>query len=213
MKFLKCEWTLTKRWLQHASILLAAANRLDLRGVHQAPEVVLVVGSIQAQPQTWACQAYHGGYAGGCCVPRVLGLQLHPCLEIVNWRCGALDGGDGQALVVERQQNNSKVTGNIHTVNLAHLSEERWGCSDCTRLFKVFFPTEMCWITKSSNKKIRSYQIIQPTTIFSLITKAMLWSVCGYYWLLADIYLCSGRAPAMVDHSENAWSFWHLSTL
>lgn len=108
MKFLKCECALTERWLQHASILLAAADRLDLRGVHQAPEVVLVVGSIQAQPQTWACQAYHGGDAGGCCVPRVLGLQLHPCLEIVNWRCEALDGGDGQALVVERQQNNSE---------------------------------------------------------------------------------------------------------
>lgn len=42
---------LTKWWLQHASVLLTVANRLDLRGVHQAPEVVLVVRPVQTQPQ------------------------------------------------------------------------------------------------------------------------------------------------------------------
>lgn len=85
---------LTKRWLQHASVLLTVADWLDLRGVHQAPEVILVVGPVQAQPQPRACQAHHCGDAGGRGVSRVLGLQLHPCLELVKWRCEALDGDD-----------------------------------------------------------------------------------------------------------------------
>lgn len=85
---------LTKWWLQHASVLLAVSNWLDLGGVYQAPEVVLVVGPIQAQPQTWSCQAYHCGNAGGCGVSWVLSLQLHPCLELIIWRCEALCGDD-----------------------------------------------------------------------------------------------------------------------
>lgn len=44
-------YILTQRWLQHPSLLLTAAYGLDLRGVHQAPEVVLVVGPVQTQPQ------------------------------------------------------------------------------------------------------------------------------------------------------------------
>lgn len=99
---------LTKRWLQHASVLLTVANWLDLWGVHQAPEVVLVVGPIQAQPQAWACQAYHRCDAGGCGVPRVLGLQLHPRLELVNWRCETLDVDDRQVLDGEWQHNNRR---------------------------------------------------------------------------------------------------------
>lgn len=39
---------LTQGWLQHASILLTATDGLDLRRVHQAPEVVFVVTSIEA---------------------------------------------------------------------------------------------------------------------------------------------------------------------
>lgn len=74
---------LTKRWLQHASALFTVADWLDLRGVHEAPEVVLVVRPVEAQPQPRARQAHHCGDAGGRGVSGVLGLQLHPGLELV----------------------------------------------------------------------------------------------------------------------------------
>ena len=43
---------LTQWWLQHIAILLASTNRLDIRGVHQSPEVIAVVTPIQAETQT-----------------------------------------------------------------------------------------------------------------------------------------------------------------
>lgn len=42
----------TQWWLQHVSILLTGANRLNIRGVDQSPEVVAVVTSIQTKTQT-----------------------------------------------------------------------------------------------------------------------------------------------------------------
>lgn len=84
----------TKRRLQHASVLLTVSDWLDLRGVHQPPEVVLVVGAIQAQAQSGAGKTHHCRDAGGGGVPRILGLQLHPGLELIERRCDALRVGD-----------------------------------------------------------------------------------------------------------------------
>lgn len=99
-------WALTKGRLQHASVFLTVSDWLDLWGVNQAPEVILVVGPIQAQAQPWAGQTYHRGNAGGRGVPRVLGLQLHPSLELIDWRCEALDVGERWTLA--RQHDNKR---------------------------------------------------------------------------------------------------------
>jgi len=93
---------LTEWRLQHASVLLTVAYWLDLRGVHEAPEVVLVVRPVQAQPQPRARQAHHCGDAGGRGVPWVQGFQLHPCLELVERRREALDVDDRRAFSRER---------------------------------------------------------------------------------------------------------------
>lgn len=81
---------LTQRGLEHASILLTAADGLDLGRVHQAPEVVLVVAAIEPEAKAGACQPHHRGDAGGRGVAGVLRLQLHACFELIQWWSGAL---------------------------------------------------------------------------------------------------------------------------
>lgn len=82
----------TKRGLQHPAALLTVANGLDLGRVHQAPEVVLVVGAVQAQAEPRPRQAHHRGDAGGRGVARVLSLQFHAGFELIHGRRKALEG-------------------------------------------------------------------------------------------------------------------------
>lgn len=84
--FLDCtiQLVLTQWGLQHVSIPLAGSNGLDVRGVHQPPEVVGVVAAVQTQAETSAHHAHDGGDAHRVGVARVPRLQFHPCLEVIG---------------------------------------------------------------------------------------------------------------------------------
>lgn len=55
--------TLTQRRLQHISILLTGADRLDVRGVDQSPEVIAVITAVQTEAQTDPGNTHHCGNA------------------------------------------------------------------------------------------------------------------------------------------------------
>ena len=96
-----CVCVLTQRRLQHAAVLLTVADGVDLRGVRQAPEVVLVVGAVEAEAEPRPRQPHHRGDAGGGGVAGVQGLQLHARLELIQRGAGALRGGERTAFIPE----------------------------------------------------------------------------------------------------------------
>lgn len=75
--------SLTQRGLQHVSVFLTGSDGLDIRGVHQPPEVVAVVAPVQSQTQTDSGQAHHSGDAHGSGISWVVGLQFHSHLEVI----------------------------------------------------------------------------------------------------------------------------------
>lgn len=91
--------TLTQWRLQHVSIPLAGSNGLNVRRVHQPPEVVSVVAAVETQAQTSAHHAHDGGNAHRVGIARVTRLQFHSCLEVIGGRNSGLqhiDRSSGQ---------------------------------------------------------------------------------------------------------------------
>lgn len=74
----------TQRRLQHVSVLLAAADGLDVRGVHQPPEVVAVVAAVQTETQAHPGEAHHRGDAHRGGIARVVGFEFHAHFEIIG---------------------------------------------------------------------------------------------------------------------------------
>ena len=89
MKPLKCvHFSLTQRWLKKSAIFLAVTDRVQVSGIYQSPEIVLVVTAVESQSKPWALHSHDCGNTCWGKVSWVRCFQLHSNFKVIlrgNW--------------------------------------------------------------------------------------------------------------------------------